>query len=354
MRAHFPQIGVVADVVAGAVLVHVGEDLGLAGEFFDDLESLEDRGAVRLTAAEVVNLARARGRDEGRHEARDVERVDVVAHLFALVAENLVFAALEVAFHEVAKKTVELDAGVVRAGEAAAAKRAGGQAEIAAVFLHHHVGGDLAGAEERVFRLVNGEGLGDAVRVGRVGIVPARGELRERDTVGRVAIDLVRAHMHEGRLRARLARGFEQVERADGVGVEVVKGDGGGAVVRGLRGSVDDDGRLHLADKGEDAGAVADVDLVVNEAGHLSSEARLVPARVALRAEEDGALVVVHPVDGVTELAGKIDADLGADEAGGAGDEEGLGHTRPCVVSSCGVASRTSSRSRLWCNRPKS
>jgi hypothetical protein len=36
-----------------------------------------------------------------------------------------------------------------------------------------------------------------------------------------------------------------------------------------------------------------------------SGEALLVPAGVALRAEEDGALVVVHAVDGVAELAAK-------------------------------------------------
>jgi hypothetical protein len=48
--------------------------------------------------------------------------VDVVAHLLALVAENLVFAALEVALHEVAEEAVQLDAAVVGAGEAAAAQ----------------------------------------------------------------------------------------------------------------------------------------------------------------------------------------------------------------------------------------
>jgi hypothetical protein len=58
--AHFPQVGVIADVVAGAVLVDVGEDLRLAGEFLRDLEGLEDGRAVGLAAAEVVDLAGAR------------------------------------------------------------------------------------------------------------------------------------------------------------------------------------------------------------------------------------------------------------------------------------------------------
>jgi hypothetical protein len=65
---------------------------------------------------------------------------------------------------------------------------------------------------------------------------------------------------------------------------------------------------------------------VVDEAGELGGEARLVPAGVTGGAEEHGALVVVDAVDGVAEFACEVDADFGADEAGGAGDEEGFGH----------------------------
>ena len=65
----------------------------------------------------------ARGRrNERGHEPRHVEGVDVVAHLLALVAEDPVLAPLEVAFDEVAQEPVELDAGVVRPGQAAAAQ----------------------------------------------------------------------------------------------------------------------------------------------------------------------------------------------------------------------------------------
>ena len=77
----------------------------------------------------------------------------------------------------------------------------------------------------------------------------------------------------------------------------------------------DDDGGADGFDEGEDTGAVADVELVVDKAGELGGEAGLVPAGVAGRAEEDGALVVVHPVDGVAEFAGEIDTYFGADEA---------------------------------------
>ena len=174
--------------------------------------------------------------------------------------------------------------------------------------------------------MVDGECFGDAVGVGGIGVVPACGELGERDAVGGVAVNFIRAHVHERRFGGGLAGGFEEIEGADGVGVEVVERNGGGAVVGRLRGGVDDDGGADGFDEGEDALAVADVELVVDEAGELGGEAGLVPAGVAGRAEEDGALVVVHAVDGVAEFAGEIDTDFGADEAGGTGDEERFGH----------------------------
>ena len=74
--------------------------MALAGEAFDELEGLENRAGVRLAAAEVVDLAAARVLDELVHEARHVAAVNVVAHLFALVAEDPVFAAFEVALRQ--------------------------------------------------------------------------------------------------------------------------------------------------------------------------------------------------------------------------------------------------------------
>ncbi len=201
----------------------------------------------------------------------------------------------------------------------------GRQVEVTAVFLDHHVGRDLRGAEQRVLGLVDRERLWNALLVGRVGVIPARVELGQLDRVWGVAINLVCAHVHEGRLRARLPRGFEEVERADGVGVEIVERDRRGAVVRGLGRGVDDDRRLDGLDQRQDAGAVADVELVVDEARQLLREALLVPAGVTLRPEEDRPLVVVHAVDGVAQ-GGEINADFRADEARGTGDEDGLGH----------------------------
>jgi len=80
--------------------------------------------------------------------------MDVVAHLFAFVAKNLVEAAFDVAFDEVTQKAVEFHAAVVRTGQTAAAQTAGFHAEIAPVFLHHHVARHFRGTKEGVFGLI--------------------------------------------------------------------------------------------------------------------------------------------------------------------------------------------------------
>ncbi len=221
---------------------------------------------------------------------------------------------------------MQLDAGMVRTGEATAAQCAGGQAEIAPVFLDHDVGGDFGGAEKRVLGLVDGEGFRDTVFVGGVGVVPAGFELGERDAIGRVAVDLVGAHVHERGFGAGLAGGFEEVQCADSVGIEIVEGDRGRAIVRRLGGCVNYGGGLDRLNQCEHPGAVANIEFVVNEAGDGGGKTALVPAGVPLRAEEYGTLVVVHAMNGVAEFARKVGADFRADKARRAGDEEGFTH----------------------------
>ncbi len=121
--------------------------------------------------------------------------------------------------------------------------------------------------------------------------------LGQVEFVGRVAVDFVGAQVDKRAFRAGAACGFEQVERADGVGVEVGERDRGGAVVRRLGGGVDDGVGLQIGEQREDAVAVAHIDLVVRERLVRVLEALLVPARVAFGTEEDGALVVVDAAD---------------------------------------------------------
>src|ERR1022692_1717184 len=99
--------------------------------------------------------------------------MDIVADLLALIAVNLVFAAFKIALHQVAEEAVQLDPGMVRAGQTTAAQTTGRQAEIPAILLPHDVAGDFGSAEERVLGLINGKALGNAVRKLRVGVIPA-------------------------------------------------------------------------------------------------------------------------------------------------------------------------------------
>ena len=176
--------------------------------------------------------------------------------------------------------------------------------------------------------LVDRKALGNAVRELRVGVVPAPLQLLEGDGVGPVAIDLVGGHVNERRLGAVAARRLQQVQRAHGVHVKVIEGNAGRQIVRGLGRGVDDDGRLERLDQLQDGGAVADIQLVVGEAGQRLPQPLLVPAGVALRAEEGLALVVVHPVN-CKAAPMEEGGDFRANQAGRAGDKTVLTHASP-------------------------
>ena len=153
-----------------------------------------------------------------------------------------------------------------------------------------------------VLALIDREVFGDAVRVGGVGIVPACLEFLESDGIGAVTVDLIRRHVDKGGLGAGSAGGLKHVEGADGVGVEVVEGDRRSAVVAGLSGSMDDGIGLYLSNQIEDALTVADVEFVMDKALQVFLEALLIPTGVALRAKEDGALIVIDSMDFVAEF----------------------------------------------------
>ena len=148
MRLHLGEVADVADVVARAVLVRVVVNHILAGYLLGQVEGLEDRAAVTAPAAQVVHLGHAWLLDEALDETGHVERMDVVAYLLALVAEDRVLLIRQVALDEVAQEAVQLDARVVRASEAAAAQAGRLHVEVPAVLLHHDVGRDLRRAEE--------------------------------------------------------------------------------------------------------------------------------------------------------------------------------------------------------------
>src|ERR1700759_3549903 len=82
------KIADVADVVAFAVLLDVLVVEGLTDPLFDELDRLEDRGAVLASATQVEHSAWAGSREEGVEGGHHVAAVDLVADLLALVSED--------------------------------------------------------------------------------------------------------------------------------------------------------------------------------------------------------------------------------------------------------------------------
>jgi hypothetical protein len=127
---------------------------------------------------------------------------------------------------------MQLRARVRRAGQTAAAKAGGLEAEIISVFLHQHVGGNFRCAEQRVLGLVNAHRFRNAGFVFMSGSdFPALFQFHQRQAVRRVAINLVCGSENENRPGAELAGGFEQIERGGGVDAEIRVGVARGPVV---------------------------------------------------------------------------------------------------------------------------
>ena len=229
---------------------------------------------------------------------------------------------------------MQLGAGVVGAGEAAAAEAGGLQVEVATVFLDQHVGRHLGGAEEAVERVVDRHVLADAVPVGVVGVdLPPVAGVDQRQPVRGVAVDLVGAGEDEHRIGAVVPRGLQQVQGAVGVDREVGVGIGGGPVVRRLSRGVHDEFDVGpvLREQVVDEVGVADVAVDVNVAvAQVGLELALLPAGRGLGAEELLAHVVVDADDGHAGT-GEVAAGLRSDETGRSGHDGGA-HGRDSLL----------------------
>src|SRR5581483_3376645 len=135
------------------------------------VDRFQNRKAVAAAAAQVVHLARSRAPVILEKQARDVPAMNLIANLFALVAPDRVFAAGDGADGDVSEVAVQLDRGVLRAGEAAAAEDADGRIEVAAELLAQDISRHFGSAEQRVQALIDRHALVDAVKAS--GIVVA-------------------------------------------------------------------------------------------------------------------------------------------------------------------------------------
>jgi hypothetical protein len=129
------------------------------------------------------------------------------------------------------------------------------------------------------------------------GVVVALVEFDQRQVIGPVAVDLVRAGKAEGRFPAEIARRYQQVHGAQSVHVEIVVGNGRRFVVGRLRGGVNDKLRPFAFEYLPDRLAVPDIDWqvpVMRQGCHQFLYNRV---RGALRAKELPAHIVVDPDD---------------------------------------------------------
>ena len=145
-----------------------------AGDRFDLGDGLQHRAIGEAAATDIVDLARARSIEEAPERVHQIEGMDVVADLLAVVAEDRVRLAADRAFDEIGEEAMQLRAGMAGPGQAAAAEAGRAHAEIAAIFLHQHVGCDLRRAEQAVQGLIDRHVLTNApaVRVVRRDLPP--------------------------------------------------------------------------------------------------------------------------------------------------------------------------------------
>ena len=223
-------------MVAGAGLIAVAVLHLFTRDILHQGKGFENGHGIVFTPANIIHLGYTGCSNEGIHKSRHIGAVDIVADLLALIPENGVGLFGKVTFYQVAEKAMELHTAVIGAREAPPPQAAGRHIEVAAIFLHQHIGSNFACAKKAVLALVYRKVFGDTFRIGRIGIIPAGVQLSKGDGIGPVAIHFVGAHVHEGRFGRKLACRFQQVERAHGVGVKIIERYLCGFVVAGLRG----------------------------------------------------------------------------------------------------------------------
>ena len=93
-------------MVALSILVDVFIIHLFPGDFGDETECFEDRNGVLPAATKVIRFSHARGPNEFVHKAGNVQRMDIIPHLFAFVTEDLVGLTFQVAFDQIAEEAM--------------------------------------------------------------------------------------------------------------------------------------------------------------------------------------------------------------------------------------------------------
>jgi hypothetical protein len=115
--------------------------------------------------------------------------------------------------------------------------------------------------------------------------------------------------VHERRLRAGSSYGFEQVQSAGSVCVEVIEGDRCGTIVRGLSSRVYDDIRFDARDKFQESSTVPDVHAEMRIPLYIRLQQAQCPVGISVGPEEDCSLIVID-TEYLKSLAAQMQANL--------------------------------------------
>ena len=99
MRLKFPHIADPPDVIADAIALLVMPGEFATADFFTKRNRFHDRAIAKAATAHVVNFRNSRFIDEGRKRFHQVEAVNVITHLFAFVAEDVIGPADDATLH---------------------------------------------------------------------------------------------------------------------------------------------------------------------------------------------------------------------------------------------------------------
>src|SRR5438477_7607990 len=99
MRLKFPHITDPPDVIPDAIALLIMPGELAAGDFFTKRNRFQHRAIAKASTAHVINFRDARLIDEGSKCFHQIEAVNVIAHLFALVTEDAIGPADDATLH---------------------------------------------------------------------------------------------------------------------------------------------------------------------------------------------------------------------------------------------------------------
>jgi len=107
MRLKFSHVADPPDMIADAIGFFVAPIQLFAADFFAHCDGLQHGTVTVPAAANVIDLSATRRANEFGKRLDQIEAVDIVAHLFALVAKHAIRSAVDRADHQIRKETVE-------------------------------------------------------------------------------------------------------------------------------------------------------------------------------------------------------------------------------------------------------